>query len=120
MTQCREMLDGLPNSMTIVDANIGDTRHVGSHVHEDERHFTEAQAGKQGLLHAEGENSDAIDAAFNHSPDSKLHAFGIVNRGSEKNLVIVLDGDVLERLHDLWEKWIGDFGNDEAKDTAFS
>jgi hypothetical protein len=43
-----------------------------------------------------------------------------MNCGSEKNFVVVLYREGFERLHDLREKRIGYFGNDQAKHAAFS
>src|SRR4051812_34261779 len=67
------------------------------------------------VLHAKGEDSDAIDSSLKHAPYSKLHTLSVVNRGSKQDFVVVLNGQVFKSLNDLGEKWVCDLRNNQAK-----
>src|ERR1700676_806336 len=41
-----------------------------------------------------------------------------MNGGRQENFIIVADRDILKRLNNLWEEWIGDFRDDQAEDPA--
>jgi len=43
-----------------------------------------------------------------------------MNRGGEENFVVLLDCQGFKCLHNLWEKRVGDLGNDQSKDTTSS
>src|SRR5208337_1612206 len=57
---------------------------------------------------------------FNHPAYGKFHALGIMNCGSQKNFVLLLDSKSFKSLHNLGEKRVGDFGNDQSKNMASS
>ena len=44
--------------------------------------------------------------------------FGIVVGGADEDLVAVCYGDIFKSLDQLGEEWVGDLGDDEAKDPA--
>ncbi len=73
---------------------------------------------EQRFFHSEGEDRDAVHAAFDHAAYGEFHSFRIVHGGGEQNFVIVLDGEGFKGLHNFGEKRIGDFGNDQAEDRG--
>ena len=113
-----EVLYRLTNSVLIVDPDIGDSRDIGSHVDEDQRNLTETKVLQQGFFHAEGEDRHPIHPAFDHAAHRRFHPFWIMHGRGQKDFVVVLDGEILEGLNDLREKWIGNFGNDQPQDAA--
>src|SRR3984893_3184111 len=120
MPESGKVLNGLANAVLIVDANIAYTRHVRPNINEHQRHLAEAQVLDQRLFHSERQNGHTVDPALDHPPDGQLHPLGIVDRGSQKYFVIMLDGNILEGLDDLREKRVGDFGNDETENPALA
>ena len=112
------MLHRLTNPVLIVDANVADSRDMRADVHEDQRHFAETQVFDQRVFHAEGEDGDAIDATLDHPAHRDFHALGIVNGGGQKDFVVVLNRDVFKSLDDFRKEGVGDFGDDEAEDSA--
>src|ERR1700722_13203659 len=72
------------------------------------------------VFHSERKDGNPVDAPFDHPADGEFHAFGIVNGRSEKNLVILFNGQRFERLHDFGEEGVGDLGDDQPKYAAAS
>src|SRR6266702_1654918 len=118
--QGREVLDCLPDTLLVVDLDIADLSDRRTNVYKYQWHFAETQVLQQRIFHAEGENSDALHPALDHAPDGTLHALRIVHGLGEQDLVVVLHRDVFEGLHNLREKRIGDFGDDQSKDASFA
>ena len=114
------MLDCLANAMQVVDADIADAGKGGADIDENKRNLARLQVLEQQLLHAEGHYRHPVDAAFNHAPDRTRHQPGVVDRGGQEDLVSMFDGNFFECLNDLREEWIGDFGDDQAEDSASS
>src|SRR5450759_222514 len=112
------MLHRLANAVQIVNPNVADVGAGQPDVGENQWHFPQLQVFEQHLFHAEGHNGNPFHAAFDHPPHGSFHALGVVTRGGQKNLVVVLDGNSFEDLDDLRKEWIGDLGNDESKDTT--
>src|SRR4051812_20248838 len=108
------MLYGLANARLIVDSNIADAAFSWSDVHKDQRHFSEAQVGNHILFHAERKYCHPIHPTIDHASYRTFHPFRVRTGGAEKNLVIVLDSDLLERLDYLREEWVRDLRNNQS------
>src|SRR5277367_7061539 len=91
MPHCGEVLHCLANSMGVINTNIADTRRLRTNIDEHQRQIPESKMLQQLVFHAEGEYGDSIHSPFDHPANRELHAFGIMNRGGEKNFVVVLD-----------------------------
>jgi hypothetical protein len=118
MPQGSEVLYSLANTIRIVYANVTYARCFWPNVHEDQRQVPEAEVIKQIVFHAKCKYRDSIHPALNHSSNSELHALGVVNRGCEENFVMLFNGQSFKSLDYFWEKWIGDFGNNQTKNAA--
>ena len=120
MPQGRQVLHRLPNPIGIIDTNITDARRFRPDVNEHQRQVPEAEVFQQLVFHTEGKNSDAVDASFDHPANGKFHALWIMNGGGQQNLIILRDREGLKRLHDLWEKRVGNFRNDQSEHPALA
>ena len=118
VTKRGKMLDRLPNPMEIVDANIANSGSRWTDVHKYQRNLSQLKILKQYVFHAESHNRDSLDSAFDHSPHCRLHVHGVVPRGCQHDFVMMLNGNSLEDLYNLREKWICDVGDNEAENAA--
>jgi hypothetical protein len=118
MPQCRQVLDCLSNAASVVNFDVADPGNCRRHIYKDQWHFSKSQVLEQRVFHAESEDRHTLHSAFDHAPHRKLHALWIMHGGSEQNFVIMLHRDVFERLDDLREKRVGDFGNNQPKDAG--
>jgi hypothetical protein len=112
------MLYCLPDSILIVDADVGDSRNVGSHVNEYLGNLTKTKVFDERVFHAKGEDRHPIHPALDHATHRRFHALGIVHGGGEQYLVVVFNGLILEGLYDLREKWVGNLRDNQAKQTT--
>src|SRR5216684_7890313 len=103
MSETRQVLHRLTNALLIIDANIAHARLPRSHIHEHERDVAKTKIFDERIFHTECEDGNAVDSALNHSARGQFHSFGIVHRGREKYLVVVLDSELLKHLNDFWK-----------------
>jgi hypothetical protein len=95
-----QVLDGLPNAVLIIDANICNTRCVRTHIDKYERNLAETEVFEQVLFHTKRQDRDPVHAAFDHAADGHLHAFRVVDGRGQQDFVIVFDSQIFEGLHD--------------------
>ncbi len=113
-----EMLHGFANSLSVVDLENANVRQIGPRIDKHQRKRTLDELLDQFLFDAEGHDGDAVDTALQHAADERLGAGGFVVCGADEDLVALLDGEILELLHQFGEKWIGDLRDHEAEDAA--
>src|SRR5689334_5270711 len=118
MPESCEVLHGLANAILVVDRNVADARKLRSHVNKHKRNLAVVQIFDERIFHPEGKDSYAIYASLNHAAHREFHSLGVVDRGGQKDFIIMLDGEVFERLDYFGEKGIGDFRNDQPKDAT--
>ena len=118
VSQGGQMLHALPDAMVVIHFEQADARPLGPYVDEDQGHVALGELIEQWLFNAEGHNRDAFDFALEHAANAMRHSPGIVVGGADKDLVAVLDGDIFKSLDQFGEEWVGDLGDDEAKDLA--
>ena len=120
VAQSGQMLHCLPDPVQVVDTDVADPGAKRPHIHKHQRYFSQLQILEQHFFHAEGHDRNPLDPALDHSPHRTLHAFRIIARRGQQNLVVMLDGNALKDLHNFREERVGDFRNDEAKNPAAS
>ena len=113
-----QMLDGLTDSLLVIDLEDADARAVGTDIDENERNLAFGQLVEKRLLDAEGHHGHALDFALDHSPDAVVHALGVVVGGAHEDFVAVLDGDIFKALNQFGKEGIGDFGDEQAEEAA--
>src|SRR3954470_7234889 len=118
VTKSSQVLNRLTNPVLIIDSDIADPRARWAYVYIYNWHLADAQVLDEMLLHSERQDSDAFNAAFQHASNGNLHSLGIVIRGTEKDFVVMLDGNPFEHLHDFREERISDVGDDKPEDAA--
>jgi hypothetical protein len=120
VTEDGEVLHGFIDAGTIVDGEDAAAGLIGVDVNEHDGDLVGDEAIENELLDAEGHNGDAIYLALQHAAGAELHCFGLIVGGADEDLVSARDGDLLELLDQFGEEGIGDFGDDEAEQTALA
>lgn len=113
-----KVLNGLANSMHIINSDIAHSRQRRRNIDEYQRDLPRLQIVEKFLFHTERDDGNTFDAPFDHAAHGESHALGVVNRGCGQDLVIVLDGNVFKALNDFRKKGIGNFRNDETENPA--
>lgn len=112
------MLHRLPNSIPVVDGDVAYARKSGPDVDEHKWNFSVTQILNQRIFHAEGQDGHTVHTPLDHPAYGQLHPLRVIDGGSQKNFVVVLDRQILERLDEFGEKWVGDFRNDQPEHAA--
>src|SRR5690348_16678518 len=112
------MLHGLPNSIFVINGDIADPRKLGPDVYKHERNFAVMKIVDERIFHAESEDCDAIYPPLDHAAHGELHALRIIDRGRQKDFVVMLDGEVLEGLDYFGKEWICNFRDNQSKNAA--
>ncbi len=120
MAEDGEMLHALVDAGAIVDGEDAVEWARRSGVDEDVGDVFRGEAIKEEVLDAEGHDGDTIDFALEHAAGADFHGLGLVVGGADEDLVAARDGDLLELLDEFGEEGVGDFGDDEAEETALS
>jgi hypothetical protein len=118
MSQSCQVLDGLPDSMQVVDSDVGNPRDIWTNVNKYQRHLPVSQVFNQRIFHTECQNCHAIDPPFDHPSDRRLHSFRVMYRRGQKNFVVVLYCEVFESLNNFGEERIRDLRNNQSEDST--
>ena len=112
------MLHRLADSVEIVDPYIAHPGPGRPDIDEDQRHLPELKVLEQHLFHAECHDSDAFHPALDHAADGAFHALWVISGRGQQDFIAVLDRNGFEDLNDLRKEGIGNFRNDETKNSA--
>ena len=118
MAKGGQVLHALANALAVVDFEDADIGQVGSGIDKDERELALDELLDQVFFDAEGHHGNAVDVALQHAADERLGAGRFVVGGADQHFVSLGHGEVFELLHQLGEKRIGDFRDDEAQHAA--
>src|SRR5207302_8504008 len=89
MPQSSQVLYRLANAVQVINPDVDDAGSIGTDVNEDQGYLSEPKMPKQRLLHAKGQDRNALDTAFDHTAHRLLHSLRVVHGRGEKNLVIL-------------------------------
>jgi hypothetical protein len=118
MAKCGQVLYALPNSVMIIDAQHANIGPLWRHIYKDQRHRAILQLAKERFFCTKGHDSDTLDIAFRHPPNTALHPLRVVIERADQEVVSILEGDLFEALNQLQEKWVCNLRDDESKKPA--
>src|SRR6266567_5326547 len=70
------------------------------------------------MLPSKSQDGHAVDAMLNHLTSGVLQCRCILSQETKQDLVLMLNTQFRKSLYDFGEKWIGDFRNDQSKNTT--
>src|ERR1700682_923498 len=118
MTKRRQMLHRLPYAVKIVDPDVAHPWSRGSYVHKYQRHIAHLEVFEKEIFHSERHHRDPVHPPLDHAANRSLHAFRIINRGGQQDVVVMLNRNRLEYLDNLGKERIDDLGDDQAENPA--
>jgi len=114
------MLDAFIDACAVVDGEDAAEGARGRGVDEDDGDVVGGEAVEEEVFDTEGHDGHAIDFAFEHASGAEVHGRGFVVGGTDEDFVAARDGGLLELLNEFGEEGVGDFGDDEAEETALA
>src|ERR1039458_2539931 len=127
------MLYSLPDSVLIVDPDVGYSSYIRPYIYENQRNLAVAKVFEQAFFHAKRQDRHPIHALalakvfeqaffhakrqdrhpihapFDHAPNRQFHPFWVVHGRGDQDLVVIFNREIFKGLDDLWEEWIGEF-----------
>ncbi len=106
--QGEQMLQRFLNSLTVVDADICAARAVFAGVHEYGGNVAPRQLHKERRVCFGGHDGRAVYLTFYHAPNAFSHALWFVISVGDNDLEALLNGLILEMLHEFWKERVCD------------
>jgi len=113
-----QVLNSLPDAVLIVNLQKTDAGLIGSHIDKHQRDSAGCQLLEERFFNTEGHDRHAFNFALDHALNAARHPFRVIVGRAHEDFIPVTNGDILESLNQFREEWIGDFGDDQAKNSA--